>query len=365
MNLIPDSLRGQIILAGSIICSVTLLAAGMVLNYAFRHHVEARFDESLRLTMHDLVASAQQQTDSGLKLRWRPSNPVFNSPLSGWYWIIHSHDGKPVATSDSLLNEPATWLIQKDLQQPLNRMQYLNGPADKPLRSHVRTIRFGESGSSFVFVVAGPQDDVEKDVRAFGYLLMSMLGIVALGLATILLLQARISLRPLKRARMEIARIRAGAATTLDATYPLELRPLAEEINALITDNQTIISRARLQASNLAHALKNPLSVIRNEQQGPEGVRIRNQVDKLSAIIKRYLSRVRIAGALQSHDATTLLSATLEDIVYSLKQIHRDKQIQFETHCDNTLVVKVEVQDLEEILGNLLKTRARFLFHFK
>ncbi|MFT5114343.1 MAG: hypothetical protein ACI8P9_003680 [Parasphingorhabdus sp.] len=98
------------LLSGTIACGIVLIIAGLVLYYSFRQFTEKRFDDNLRLSMSDLVAASQFNSEFGLQLRWRPSNPAFNSPLSGWYWIIHAEDGSTVFSSDSLMNDPATWL---------------------------------------------------------------------------------------------------------------------------------------------------------------------------------------------------------------------------------------------------------------
>ena len=51
----------------------------------------------------------------------------------------------------------------------------------------------------------------------------------------------------------------------MTGTYPREIAPLAEEVNELLRSNAQIIERARNQVGNLAHGLKTPIAVLRNE----------------------------------------------------------------------------------------------------
>ena len=63
----------------------------------------------------------------------------------------------------------------------------------------------------------------------------------------------------------------AGKEARFEGPFPVEIAPLARELNALLQSNREIIERARVQVGNLAHALKTPLSVITNESRATEG----------------------------------------------------------------------------------------------
>ena len=83
--------------------------------------------------------------------------------------------------------------------------------------------------------------------------------------------QVRFGLAPLRAMRQNLAQIRSGEAERLDGTQPEEIRPLQQELNALIQSNREIVDRARTHVGNLAHALKTPLSVISNEARSRKG----------------------------------------------------------------------------------------------
>ena len=59
-----------------------------------------------------------------------------------------------------------------------------------------------------------------------------------------------------------LADIHEGRAQRLAAPFPSEVQPLGEEFNRVLDHNAEIVTRARTQAGNLAHALKTPLAVL-------------------------------------------------------------------------------------------------------
>mmetsp|Transcript_9532 Transcript_9532/g.12338 ORF Transcript_9532/g.12338 Transcript_9532/m.12338 type:complete len:123 (+) Transcript_9532:3-371(+) len=76
------------------------------------------------------------------------------------------------------------------------------------------------------------------------------------------------ALRPLARIQSDITEIREGRQAALSGDYPAEVTPLSEELNKLLEHNRAVVSRARTHVGNLAHALKTPLAVLRNEANG-------------------------------------------------------------------------------------------------
>src|SRR3546814_17405938 len=84
-------------------------------------------------------------------------------------------------------------------------------------------------------------------------------------------LQTFYGLRPLRKVRLEIAKMRAGKLQRVEGPMPIEAVPMVEELNALITHNERQAEEARRHAGNLAHALKTPLKA-RSEER-----RVRNE----------------------------------------------------------------------------------------
>ena len=104
-----------------------------------------------------------------------------------------------------------------------------------------------------------------SDIRAFRNSVVWWLGGLAVLLAIGIALLMRWGLRPLRRVRDDLRKIRDGDIQHLEGDYPSEIEPLVHDLNALIDSNREIVERARTHVGNLAHALKTPLAVLQNE----------------------------------------------------------------------------------------------------
>ena len=112
------------------------------------------------------------------------------------------------------------------------------------------------------------RSEIDADTREFAALTWLSLGFLGLGLVAAVFIQVRVGLSPLYDLRVEIANVRKGQAARIEHTYPLEIAPLAEQVNRLLDHNQEVVERQRTHVGNLAHALKTPLSVMLAEAEG-------------------------------------------------------------------------------------------------
>ena len=62
--------------------------------------------------------------------------------------------------------------------------------------------------------------------------------------AAVTLLQVRIGLEPLHELRRDIANVRRGDSERLAGDYPAELKPVTQELNALVDHNREVVERA-------------------------------------------------------------------------------------------------------------------------
>jgi signal transduction histidine kinase len=212
-------------------------------------------------------------------------------------------------------------------------------------------------------VVAGSGDDIEADVQVFGTKVSLTLAVFGLGLLLAVWFQVLVGLRPLYAMREALGDIRRGEAERLVGNYPREIEPLAHELNALLAHNAELLERARTQAANLAHALKNPLTVIRNEARQVEGEAagvIREQALVMARSIDRYLPQARAAGSARSLGARADVHAILEDLRFSLERLYRDRNLHIQLNGLRGCRYRGEAEDLEEMLGNLLDNACKW-----
>jgi len=241
--------------------------------------------------------------------------------------------------------------------------QIFSGPGEERLRALVQDITLPEADTLFTFVVAGPISDIERDVDRFVMELTITLSALGFGLIAAVLLQIRFGLRPLHRIKHFLTDIRTGRSNRLPEAFPEEVRPVATELNALLDHNTAMLARARTQAGNLAHALKNPLTVIQNELRDVEGERgqlLRDQVSEVTKHIERYLAHARAAGAAGVLGARASVKETIEELRFSMELIHKDRGLSFRISGADGLFFQGDPHDLEEMVGNLMDNACKW-----
>jgi signal transduction histidine kinase len=347
------SLALRLIVGAGVWIAAALLAGGFVLSTLFHDTVENSFDARLVVLLESLVAVAELDAQGQPQLTRSVGEPRFDQTYSGWYWEI-AEDGKPLLRSRSLWDQE---LALSTVPATTGAVQHdIVGPDDTPLRITERDITLPGSGKRLRFAVAGETSEIEDAVRSFNATLIWALGLLGLGLIVALLIQIFFGLQPLRRIRQAIVAVRTGRAQRLEGRFPLEIEPLSNELNVLIEHNAAVLERARTQVSNLAHALKTPLSVLTNEanaSDGPLAETVRRQTAAMRKQVDHYLARARTAAAAKVLGARADVAPVVEDLRRTLARIHIDRQIQIDTQLPSGLAFRGERQDLEEMLGNL------------
>src|SRR5437016_10784583 len=265
-----NSLALRLFLSATAVTVVILLITGVVLSSLYRDGVERSFDRRLDVYLKTLVADVSAPEEAE-KFPQTLGEPLFDLPLSGWYWqTTRLNAAKPeVKSSRSLWDGGLPHL--EDLNVPTGpdgtRRRYVTGPEDQRLRLVERTADLGEEGR-YLVAVAGDAQEIEDEAQSFDRALAVTFAVLAVVLLLTTMFQVRFGLAPLKRISESLAAIRAGTSEKLEGAFPVEIAPLARETNALIDANREIVERARTHVGNLAHALKTPLSVVVNEAAG-------------------------------------------------------------------------------------------------
>ena len=241
----------------------------------------------------------------------------------------------------------------------------LIGPGDQRVRIAEQVYVFGEGKAAqrYSVAVAGKLSEVEENLAAFRSQLIQALALAGIGLLAVTLFQIRFGLFPLSRVEQSLAAIRSGEAARLDGELPAEIKPLQQELNALLKSNQEIVERARTHVGNLAHALKTPLAVLINEAQGdasPLARKVTEQADNMTTQVNLYLDRARMAARIGVIGRVTEVRPVGESIVRALERIYRDKDLTYSLDCPYGTRFQGERQDLEEMLGNLLDNASKW-----
>jgi signal transduction histidine kinase len=362
-----SSLATRLFLSATAWLVVILAITGVILSSVYRDATERAFDRRLNLYLRTLIAEVATPDEPPDRQFQSLGEPLFELPLSGWYWQITRTDTEKAETraSRSLWDKklPKLEAQRIELTAAGIRLGYVDGPEGQTLRMVERPVDLGADGK-FLVSVAGDAGEIFDETRSFDYYLggtFAALGIVLL-LTTIF--QVRFGLAPLKRISQSIADIRSGHAERLEGEFPVEIAPLARETNALIDANREIVERARTHVGNLAHAIKTPLSVILNEASAhaadPFATKVLEQADVMRDQVAHHLERARIAARVTIIGTITEVAPAIEALRRTMEKIHRDRSIAIELKADPHAKFRGERQDLEEMVGNLVDNACKW-----
>jgi len=343
------SIRGRLLILAALWLSVALLGAFLLISGLLRDFVTDRFDAEAMAVADSLIGQIDSD-DGQIELDDEPTDARFSLPFSGWYWQVNA-DGAPVARSASLLD--ATLEVADGEETGA-----LTADTDgAPLRLLRREVTIPESDSAIAVTVTVPMGQINDSLRQIIRPLAVALAVLGLGLAFASVIQVLTGLKSLGRLRADLARVRAGDKPRLDVPEVAELRPLTDEINASLDQNETLLTRSRHHLGNLAHSLKTPLAALSNDL--PADHQGQALIARMDRLIGWHLRRARQAGG-RILGQRTPIAPVIDDILLVLRWPMQDKGMTAETDCPPDAAFPAERQDLEEMVGNLCENAVKF-----
>ena len=291
----------------------------------------------------------------------RLGDPRFTRPSSGWYWAIRDD------ASGQVLNlSPSTvGLVLPELAGPFDatrsRSGVLRDSFDTQIRMLERQVTVGER--TLRVAVTGNLDEIFRQVDDFRGQALIVLGAVGAMLAIMSAIVARFALRPIGRLRAALERVREGEAESVTGDFPRELSPLGDEVNQLLRSNAQIIERARSQVGNLAHGLKTPLAVLRNEATGSRSALAKvvlSESEKMGTMVSTYLERARLAARTAIVGKKTDPTIVMLRLARVMGKIHPGVTVAFRRPDASLPWFRGDESDFEEMVGNLLDNACKF-----
>ena len=354
------SLRHRALLGGIISGAVSVGVGTLAVFSYIDDRVSNRFDTALLDRHTQLVVGLSVITQNPDELRNIMFDPAYGTPYSGRYWQVSNVDGD-VFTSASLFDEV--------ISEPPNRpdsptLWNTRGPENEALRAVFQKITY-EDGTVWGVSVAESRAQLVAERRAAQQNLLPIFALVGvIGVAGSLLLMSVI-LGPLRKLRMDVAHRWGTEEDLRPKDYPEEVSPLVEDLNRLLRRNRDIISGSRRQAADLAHALKTPAAILRNEltalsQNGAATDIAREALDRIDAQLSRSLARMRALNAADLTHGYTDLSNSIDRLerLFSTMAAREGKSLMIKRDPD--LWVRMDAQDIEEVLGNLLDNAVKW-----
>ncbi|MCQ4251272.1 sensor histidine kinase [Pseudomonas stutzeri] len=336
-----------------------LLLIGLLLVqtslWLFETGLRRNLADDLREETEGLLIAMVRGTE-GFKLDATRLNPRYQRAFSGHYFRIEL----PTRSwrSRSLWDAEPAWPSDNGLARDL-----VDGPQGQRLLSY--RAEYHRDGQLIVISVAR---DYTPILESFAQVRLGGLGLVGVALFILQLLQryaVKLAMRPLERARQQIAQLQQGERQQLDIQAPVELQPLVEQINHLLAHTDETLKRSRHALGNLGHALKTPLAVlgslVRHEelQAHPQlQAALREQLEQIQQRVARELGRARLAGDVLPGTYFDC-AAELAPLFDTLHMIHhRGLHLHWHTHEDCRL--PWDREDMLELLGNLLDNACKY-----
>ncbi len=345
-----------IIAAGWI--TLLLIAGGLALDRVLVNAVSDNFDDQMEYVLTAMIASAEIGPDGEVRLNRPLGDQRFLEPNSGLYWQI-SGKGKMPFPSRSLWDR--TLRVELGHTDAMPHFRTSDEFAGEPLRIVERAIVLPDSQTRWIFMVAQSRESLDAQITELRTVLATAFAVLAFGLIIMAALQTFYGLWPLRDVRREIAAMRSGKQHRIQDALPDEVMPMVNELNALLDHNEKQAEEARRHAGNLAHALKTPLTVIMNSAtaQSPdlaetvirEATTMRRQVD-------HHLARARAVGRRGHSHSRAEVWQSLESVERAVGRLYR--HVRLDMAGNKQLSVRVERQDLDEMIGNLVENAAKY-----
>jgi signal transduction histidine kinase len=381
-----NSLAGRVLVYTTIWAVIGLVIIGFVISNLYMQGAERNLQDLLKTQLFSAINSVSVDPASKALQGDPPLEDLaFQRPGSGWYWeviplapykaekmVSDSYEGTVVPTPSNV-EVPFNSRFERfyaAVDSAGNNVRVAEAEINLQEETVDDVSNFSQEDDNAVyrsarFRMIGNHKVVEDDVRLFNRSLFFALALFGAGSLVLNALVVLIGLRPLDAVRVSLMRIRDGQAEKLEGELPMEIQPMAQEVNALIESNRRVVERARMQVGNLAHSLKTPLAVLLNDagqMQPPHRDLVRSQAETMQGQVQSYLNRARIAAQRESILARTEAEPVLQRLVRVMRKLNQDKDYLLQVQPQG-LRLAMEAQDVEETIGNLVENASRFAAH--
>jgi signal transduction histidine kinase len=356
------SLSRRMIGVAALWIAALLLIGGFALDRVLTRSIVDSFDNQLVFILNSMIASSEIGPEGEVHFNRPPADQRFVEPYSGLYFQI-SGGGAETFPSRSLWDRRLRVSeAHTDIKPHLYDSNEFSSPGHaEPLRVAERDAILPGSKVRWRFQVAQSRETIDDQIHHLRSTLFWSFLALGIGLLVLATLQTFYGLWPLRRVRNEVAAIRSGDKTRISDEFPAEVRPLTEEINQLLAHSEAQAEEARRHAGNLAHALKTPLTVITNAATAHspdladtvcrEALAMRRQVD-------HHLARARAIGRRAAAQSRVTVWESLEAVQRAVDRLYENVTV--DIAGDHRAQVRVERQDLDEMLGNLVENAAKY-----
>jgi signal transduction histidine kinase len=361
------SLSRRLLTAAGGFISMAMIIATVLIGFVLHRFVQGQIDQRLDTQIVFLSSMLRVDGNGRISLAGNADGPPFERVRHGWYWQVTGPNNtlRSVSLDGADLDNPALREIDAKRPPPPKldpeareerpRPADGVGPDDEHLHYRLKSVNLGTF--DVMIVASAPREAVLGPLREAMITLGISLALLGLALALAIVLQIRLGLRPLERLRQALADVRTGRSQSVPSRQPQEIRPVVDELNALLDQNAANLERARRHVANLAHGLKTPLATLAiatSTEAQRDPVMLQQLVAQMERRIRHHLGRARMAALHGAVRVQTQVAPRLQDLGDVLGKIHSDRSIAFSMDLPPNLAAACEPQDFDEMAGNLL-----------
>lgn len=320
---------------------------------------EAAVAEHMENDGANILSAIFIDNDNNVTMDVNRMEPVYLEPFSGDYY--------QVITPERIIHSPSLMDQNFDIEAlsvGQTRKLYVTGPKQQPLL--IMVYGYSKLGRNITIAIAQDLSPTLVRMASFQhrYTLISL--VLLLLLIAIQVIILRVGFFPLARIQQQIRALEQGERTQLDTNVPQEVAELVSEFNGLLVVMDQRLQRSRNSLSDLAHALKTPLTILqqlsREEvlQSNPEAWdTLQTQTRNMQKTMEHVLKRGRLAGG---GSATSRFDVQREmpALIYTLQSIYRDKNLFITFSAPETVDLLIDREDMLELIGNLLDNACKW-----
>jgi two-component system sensor histidine kinase PhoQ len=362
-----NSLFNRIFFASFIILPIFILLSGSLLLNTFQHSQIKAEQEKLQAQLYLLLGVTEIEAGKPL-LPNQLTEPRLNQQNSGLYAFIVNDKQQELWRSASSELLPSL-LPQLNNSFTLNqRLFFQHSIAGTDSLLNILSFdtewidendRNQNNNQAFRFIIISDASPLTAEIKSYRSRLWQWLG--SMGIALILA-QAVImlwGLRPLKHLSQQLNQLQKNTIAQLDDNYPIEIQPVINNFNRILSQEKQQRERYRNTMSDLAHSLKTPLAVIQSqlsEQPNKDHI-IDDQVSRINQIIAHQLQRavIRINQSPINHNTNKIhIKKVVDRLLKIMSKVYQERNIHFSNLSNADSVFFGDEADLLEILGNLI-----------
>ena len=362
------SISRRLLTSAGAFIAVALMISIVLIGFVLHRFIQGQIDQRLDTQIVFLTSLLRDDGNGKISLAGNADGPPFERVRRGWYWQATgpantlrsaSLDGADldsfVGKDRSERRPPPPPKKDRDAREDRPWPADGIGPEDEHLHYRITSVKVGPVDVRIT--ASSPRGAVMGPLREAMTTLGVSLALLGLALVVAIMLQIKLGLLPLKRLRQALADVRMGRSEHVPSRQPQEIKPLVDELNALLDDNSANLERARRHVANLAHGLKTPLATLAvattaNGSRDP--IALQRLVAQMERRIRHHLGRARMAALNGPVRVRTQIVSRLQDLGDVMGKIHRDRSVAFSADMPAGLAVACEPQDFDEMAGNLL-----------